>query len=73
MAADCTSSYGEGVKRIRHPIAGPIVCEYSAVAIEGRLDLGMVVYNACPRSAPHRQVTGRHLITLNDSRIVIDL
>src|SRR4029077_19501310 len=24
--------------------------------------------DACPRSAPHRQVTGRHLITLNDSR-----
>ena len=23
--------------------------------------------DACPRSAPHRQVTGRHLITLNDS------
>ena len=22
--------------------------------------------DACPRSAPHRQVTGRHLITLND-------
>src|SRR5690242_15027427 len=24
--------------------------------------------DACPRSAPHCQVTGRHLITLNDSR-----
>lgn len=38
-------NYGEGVKRLRHPIAGPIAFEYSAFAIDGRPDLGMVVYN----------------------------
>ena len=29
-------SYGEGVKRMRHPIAGPIAFEYSAFAVDGR-------------------------------------
>ncbi|MBR0643879.1 helix-turn-helix transcriptional regulator [Plastoroseomonas hellenica] len=38
-------NYGEGVKRLRHPIAGPIAFEYSAFAVDGRPDLGMVVYN----------------------------
>ena len=38
-------SHGEGVKRIRHPILGPISFEYSAFAIDGRPDLGLVVYN----------------------------
>jgi transcriptional regulator with XRE-family HTH domain len=45
-------SYGEGVKRMRHPIAGPIAFEYSAFAVDGRPDLGMVVYNpATPEDA----------------------
>ena len=45
-------SYGEGVKRMRHPIAGPIAFEYSAFAVDGRHDLGMVVYNpATPEDA----------------------
>ncbi|YBV97069.1 helix-turn-helix transcriptional regulator [Phyllobacteriaceae bacterium JZ32] len=38
-------SYGEGVKRLRHPIAGPVAFEYSAFAVDGRPDLGMVIYN----------------------------
>jgi transcriptional regulator with XRE-family HTH domain len=38
-------SYGEGLKRMRHPIAGPIAFEYSAFSVDGRPDLGMVVYN----------------------------
>lgn len=38
-------SYGEGLKRLRHPIAGLIAFEYSAFAVDGRPDLGMVVYN----------------------------
>jgi transcriptional regulator with XRE-family HTH domain len=47
-------AYGEGVKRLRHPIAGPIAFEYSAFAIDGRPDLGMVVYNpASPEDAEH--------------------
>jgi transcriptional regulator with XRE-family HTH domain len=38
-------SYGEGVKHLRHPVLGPIAFEYSAFAVDGRPDLGMVVYN----------------------------
>src|SRR6202167_2083522 len=38
-------SHGEGVKRIRHPLLGPIAFEYSAFAVDGRPDLTMVVYN----------------------------
>jgi len=38
-------SHGEGVKRIRHPVLGPIAFEYSAFAVDGRPDLSMVVYN----------------------------
>jgi transcriptional regulator with XRE-family HTH domain len=38
-------TYGEGVKRLRHPTLGPIALEYSAFAVDGRPDLGMVVYN----------------------------
>jgi len=37
--------HGEGVKRLRHPLLGPIAMEYSAFAVDGRPDLGMVVYN----------------------------
>jgi transcriptional regulator with XRE-family HTH domain len=45
-------SYGEGVKRLRHPIAGPIAFEYSAFSVDGRPDLGMVVYHpATPEDA----------------------
>ncbi|WP_211230406.1 helix-turn-helix transcriptional regulator [Inquilinus limosus] len=45
-------SYGEGVKRLRHPIAGPIAFEFSAFGVDGRPDLGMVVYNpATPEDA----------------------
>ncbi len=38
-------SHGEGVKHIRHPVLGLIAFEYSAFAVDGRPDLGMVVYN----------------------------
>jgi transcriptional regulator with XRE-family HTH domain len=45
-------SYGEGLKRMRHPIAGPIAFEYSAFSVDGRPDLGMVVYHpATPEDA----------------------
>jgi transcriptional regulator with XRE-family HTH domain len=37
--------YGEGLKRLRHPYAGTIAFEYSAFAVDGRPDLGMVIYN----------------------------
>jgi transcriptional regulator with XRE-family HTH domain len=38
-------SHGEAVKRIRHPLLGPIEFEYSVFAVDGRPDLSMVVYN----------------------------
>ncbi|RFU48954.1 helix-turn-helix transcriptional regulator [Paraburkholderia sp. DHOC27] len=44
--------HGEGVKHLRHPIAGPIAFEYSAFAVDGRPDLSMIVYNpATPADA----------------------
>ena len=42
-------SYGEGVKRLRHPILGEIGLEYSSFAVDGRPDLAMVVYNPATR------------------------
>ena len=39
------SAHRGGVKRFRHPILGPIELEYSAFAVDGRPDLGMIVYN----------------------------
>ncbi|MET0868734.1 MAG: helix-turn-helix transcriptional regulator [Pseudorhodoplanes sp.] len=38
-------SYGDGAKTLHHAIAGPIAMEYSAFAVDGRPDLGMVIYN----------------------------
>jgi transcriptional regulator with XRE-family HTH domain len=46
------SVYGEVVKHIRHPILGAFAFEYSSFAVDGRLDLSMVVYNpATPADA----------------------
>ncbi len=38
-------THGEGVKHLKHPILGPIAFEYSSFSVDGRPDLGMVVYN----------------------------
>lgn len=38
-------AHGDGIKHIRHPVLGPLALEYSAFAVDGRPDLGMVVYN----------------------------
>jgi transcriptional regulator with XRE-family HTH domain len=38
-------NFGGGLKRLRHPILGAIAFEYSAFAVDGRPDLGMVIYN----------------------------
>jgi transcriptional regulator with XRE-family HTH domain len=38
-------AYGEGNKQIRHPDAGLIAMEFSAFAVDGRPDLGVVIYN----------------------------
>jgi transcriptional regulator with XRE-family HTH domain len=52
--------HAEAVKRIRHPVLGPIAFEYSAFAVDGRPDLNMVVYNpATPADAEKiRSLTG---------------
>jgi len=45
-------NYGEGSKHLRHPIAGSLAMEYSAFAVDGRPDLGMVIYSpATPEDA----------------------
>jgi hypothetical protein len=45
-------AHGEGVKRIHHPEMGLLALEFSAFAVDGRPELGMVVYNpASPADA----------------------
>jgi hypothetical protein len=39
---------------IRHPILGSIELEYSAFAVDGRPDLGMIVYNPVTSSDADR-------------------
>ena len=36
---------GDGIKRLQHPKLGTIELEYSAFSVDGRPDLGMIVYN----------------------------
>lgn len=38
-------SFGDGVKHLRHPAAGLIAMEFSSFAVDGRPDLGLVIYN----------------------------
>jgi transcriptional regulator with XRE-family HTH domain len=38
-------TYGEGTKKLRHPVAGLLALEYSAFAVDGRPDLSLVIYN----------------------------
>lgn len=38
-------THGDGVKRLRHPKAGPITLEYSSFAVDSRPDLSLIVYN----------------------------
>jgi len=37
--------HGDGVKRLQHPKLGPIELEYSAFSVDGRPDLGLVIYH----------------------------
>jgi transcriptional regulator with XRE-family HTH domain len=37
--------HSDGIKRLQHPVLGPIELEYSAFAVDGRPDLGMIVHN----------------------------
>jgi transcriptional regulator with XRE-family HTH domain len=47
-------AHGGGVKHLRHAILGPIAFEYSAFAVDGRPDLGMVVYNPATQADAER-------------------
>lgn len=38
-------AHGEGIKRIHHPEAGLLAMEFSSFAVEGRPELGMIIYN----------------------------
>jgi transcriptional regulator with XRE-family HTH domain len=38
-------AHGEGVKRIYHPDIGLMAMEFSSFAVEGRPELGMIIYN----------------------------
>ncbi len=45
-------THGDGAKILHHPVAGSLAMEYSAFAVDGRPDLGMVIYNpATPADA----------------------
>ncbi|MGD1882652.1 MAG: helix-turn-helix transcriptional regulator [Paracoccaceae bacterium] len=44
-ACNDVHSTGEGVKRIRHALAGPIAFEFSSFAVDGRPDLKLLTYN----------------------------
>ena len=43
--ANDVAGHGDGVKRVRHPEIGLVELEFSAFAVDGRPDLGMIVYN----------------------------
>lgn len=47
-------TYGEGTKRLRHPLLGLVELEYSAFAVDGRGDLGMIVYSPVAKSDADR-------------------
>ena len=61
------SAHRGGVKRFRHPILGPIELEYSAFAVDGRPDLGMIVYNPVTSSDADRI---RSLVTSTPASVV---
>ena len=42
---DIPGNHGEAVKRLRHPVLGPLAIEYSTFAVDGRTDLSLLVYN----------------------------
>ena len=47
-------AHGEGMKRIHHPDAGLLAMEFSSFAVEGRPELGMIVYNPASSSDADR-------------------
>ncbi|AZO25422.1 XRE family transcriptional regulator [Mesorhizobium sp. M1E.F.Ca.ET.045.02.1.1] len=51
---DVVAAHGEGVKRLRHPEIGLIELEFSVFAVDGRPELGMIVYNPVTRADAER-------------------
>ncbi|MBZ9769064.1 helix-turn-helix transcriptional regulator [Mesorhizobium sp. CA6] len=51
---DVVPAHGEGVKRLRHPEIGLIELEFSVFAVDGRPELGMIVYNPVTQSDAER-------------------
>lgn len=50
--ANDVSPHGEGLKRLHHPVHGALELEFSTFAVDGRPDLGMMVYTpATPADA----------------------
>jgi transcriptional regulator with XRE-family HTH domain len=43
------NAHGEGVKRLHHAELGPLPLEFSTFAVDGRPELGMVVFNPATR------------------------
>ncbi len=56
------TSHGDGIKRIRHPEAGLLALEFSTFAVDGRPELGMIVYN------PATSIDGNRIRSLMASR-----
>jgi transcriptional regulator with XRE-family HTH domain len=46
--------HGEGVKRLKHPIVGALDLEFSTLAVDGRPDLSMIVFNPLTSSDADR-------------------
>lgn len=46
--------FGEGLKQLRHPIAGELALEYSAFSVDGRPDLSLLVYTPADRRTLER-------------------
>ncbi|CDX15111.1 putative transcriptional regulator, XRE family [Mesorhizobium plurifarium] len=59
---DVVPAHGEGVKRLRHPEIGLIELEFSVFAVDGRPELGMIVYN------PATQADAERIRSLIESR-----
>ena len=47
-------SHGEGLKRIHHPELGLLELEFSAFAVDGRPELGVIVYNPATSATAER-------------------
>ncbi|WP_250456228.1 helix-turn-helix transcriptional regulator [Caballeronia sp. ATUFL_M2_KS44] len=49
-----THEEGGGIKRLKHPALGSVELEYSAFSVDGRPDLGMIVYTPVDRAMAER-------------------